>query len=319
MLWIGVIGGLLIAQSTFWEYARMRPDFNFLVEPWAMRGTEMVHGSISLAIGLGLVAALFVVSQKFSEETITSAAVAGGLGVLSVVIVAIFADRQLAITFNFIVQAMLAVVGTIVLYRIATGVVGEDRWTGFVPFASLVGSAAVSFILAFPVLGGVTVDISPGGAFAMLVAAMLALSLSGEPRELAANRMLVMLAFAAILGLGLQAGAIRQTLIDAQAAGDFGAPADYQDSQITSGYFWAQIGALMVFVSAVAQWAKRRDHILNVRRARRQREAAEASAREIQEALEAAGLAGVTSSAPTAPSAPDAGASDDDNVYRGEA
>jgi hypothetical protein len=310
MLWIGVIGGLLIAQSTFWEYARMRPDFNFLVEPWAMRGSEMVHGSISAAIGLALVAALLVVSQKFAEHPAGSALVATGLGVIAVLIVIVFADRELTVTFNFIVQALLAVVSTIVLYRIFSAVIGDDRMAGVTPIAGLAGSAIVSFLVAFVALSGVSVDAAPGLAFGMLVLPMLALALSGEPRELAANRMLVMLSLAAILALGLQAGAIRQTLIDAQAAGDFGAPADYQDSQITSGYFWAQIGALMVFVSAVATWAKRRDHILNVRRARRQREAAEASAREIQEALEAAGLGGTTVAAPAAPAGSGSGSAE---------
>ena len=36
----------------------MRPDFNFLVEPWSMRGTEMTHGDIYVAVGIALLAGL---------------------------------------------------------------------------------------------------------------------------------------------------------------------------------------------------------------------------------------------------------------------
>jgi hypothetical protein len=299
MLWVGVAGALLIIQSTFWEFARMRPDFNFLVEPWSMRGTEMVHGDIYVATGLALLAGLTAVAMKPSERPAIGAAIAVAMTAAAVVITAVFVDRELVITFSFIVQAVLAIVSAIVLYRLASILLGEDRIVGWASLGATAAAVAIGFILAFVILNGVTLSV--GAAVAMLVAMLplLALALSGQPSELIANRMLVMMAFVAILALGLQGGAIRQTLVDAQAAADFGAPADYKDTQVTSGYFWAQLGALMVFVSAVGQWAKRRDHILNVRRARRQRAAAEASAREIQEALESAGLGASGSAPPT--------------------
>ena len=46
-------------------------------------------------------------------------------------------------------------------------------------------------------------------------------------------------------------------------------------------------GITVLFVGAVALWAKRRDIVAAIQRARKQREAAEKSAREIQEAAEA--------------------------------
>ena len=292
ILWAGLIGALLIVQSTFWEFARMRPDFNFLVEPWAMRGTEMVHGSIYAATGVGLLAGLIAVSTKMSEQPRVGAGIAVALALGAAAITTVFVDRELTITFNFVLQALVAVVGSLVIYRVASSMLGEERMVGWNALGAVVGSSAIAFILGFVVLGNLDFSVPAGVGMLVMMLPLLALALSGQPGELIANRMMVMVAIAAILALGLQAGAIRQTLIDAQAAGDFGAPAEYKDSQVTAGYFLAQLGALMVFVSSVAQWAKRRDHILNVRRARRQREAAEASAREIQEALEAAGLGG---------------------------
>jgi len=270
----------------------MRPDFNFLVEPWAMRGTEMTHGSIAVAIGLGLAVALYAVSMKAAINPGVGAALAVALAVGAVIITTLFVDRELTITFNFIVQAIVAVIGAVVLYRAGAAILGDDRMSGLTALGTFGAATAIAFVVAFVPLKGVSIAVPAGVAMAILMVPLLALAISGEPRELTANRMMVMLAFAAILALGLQAGAIRQTLIDAQAAGDFGAPGEYKDSQVTAGYFWAQLGALMVFVSSVGLWASRRDHILNVRRARRQREAAEASSAEIQAALEAAGLGG---------------------------
>jgi hypothetical protein len=290
MLLVGIVGALLVIQSTFWEFARMRPDFNFLVEPWAMRGTEMVHGDIYVAVGIALLAGLMAVSAKVSEQPLVGTGLAFAMAAAAVVITALFVDRQLVITFNFVVQAIVAIVTAIVLHRGASMLLGADRMEGWTSIGVTILAVAIAFIVAFVILSGVSLSVGAAVAVIVAMVPLLALALSGRPSELIANRTMVMMAFVAILALGLQAGAIRQTLVDTQAASNFGAPADYKDTQVTSGYFWAQLGALMVFVSAVAQWAKRRDHILNVRRARRQREAAEASAREIQEALEAAGL-----------------------------
>jgi hypothetical protein len=112
-----------------------------------------------------------------------------------------------------------------------------------------------------------------------------------------------MLIYATILGaaaVGFVGGAMRSTLIQVQtetfeAGVEAGLDADllftpgrYQDTQITSGYFLANIGMLLIFIGAVTLWAKRRDHILNVQRADRQRMAAQMSAEEIQAAIDAA-------------------------------
>lgn len=291
ILLAGIIGALLIVQSTFWEYARMRPDYQFLVKPWSMRGIDMVHGSISVAVGIAVLVSLLLVSNRISERPWVGVVISLAMAATAVLLTALFTDKQLTITFAFMIQAAVFLVTTVVIQRLVTTALGSDRLGGWKTLGVTVGSLLVGVLVAFVALRGYSFAVTAAVGMAVGMIPVLALALSAEPRELIATRMLVMMAFIAILVLGLQAGAIRQTLVDAQAADGFGPAAEYKDTQITSGYFWAQLGALMVFFSSVAMWATRRDHILNVRRARRQREAAEASALEIKEALEAAGLA----------------------------
>jgi uncharacterized iron-regulated membrane protein len=65
-----------------------------------------------------------------------------------------------------------------------------------------------------------------------------------------------------------------------------GLSGQYRDAQVTSGWFLAQLGFLLIFVGSVAMWARRRDIIINRQRAARQRAAADRSAAEIAVALQ---------------------------------
>jgi hypothetical protein len=127
------------------------------------------------------------------------------------------------------------------------------------------------------------------------IASLLALGLSitGRHPQLSANRMLMFLSGGGWLAIALSAAAARTSLLDAQiekSIAETGSRlvADYKDVQVTSGYFVALLGMLIVVVGSISMWAKRRDIIINTERAERQRAAAEASAAEIQAALEIA-------------------------------
>ena len=55
---------------------------------------------------------------------------------------------------------------------------------------------------------------------------------------------------------------------------------------MTSGWFLANLGAIIVLFASIAMWAKRRDYIISMQRAHKQRAAAEKSAAEIKAAIE---------------------------------
>ncbi len=147
-------------------------------------------------------------------------------------------------------------------------------------------SFAITFVVLLSVAGDKTLTLDTWLAVLAVMLVMAALSLLSRPFELAANRMLMAVTVVAGAVIGLSAGAMRSNLLRLQT--DLGIPSEYKDTQVTWGYFIANIGIVLVFVGAVALWARRRDHILNQQRARRQREAAEQSAREIREAMERA-------------------------------
>lgn len=170
-------------------------------------------------------------------------------------------------------------------------------FAGFLIFAL---SFAVSFFAVKLLVGGEEISLLAWVAILIVVSLLAILALVTKPHQLASNRMLIYATLLSAAAVGFVGGAMRSTLIRVQtetfeAAVEAGLEADlvfspgrYQDTQVTSGYFLANIGVLMVFIGAVGLWAKRRDHILNVQRADRQRKAAQMSADEIQAAIDAA-------------------------------
>ena len=143
----------------------------------------------------------------------------------------------------------------------------------------------VSFVVAFIAVkflaGGEEITLLASVAVLIVVVLLSTLALVTKPRQLASNRMLIYATLLGAAAVGFVGGAMRSTLVQLQtetfeAGVEAGLDADllytpgrFQDTQVTSGYFLANIGMLLVFIGAVTLWAKRRDHILNVQRADR--------------------------------------------------
>jgi hypothetical protein len=53
------LGPAILVSTYAWEFARTNPDYTFLIQPWAMRGDEMVHGVV-----MGLFSAAVVLTIK---------------------------------------------------------------------------------------------------------------------------------------------------------------------------------------------------------------------------------------------------------------
>ena len=309
---LGIVGGVLIIQSVFWEYARMKPDYRFLVDPWSIRGFDTIHGAITASIGVGLLIAVLLVTWPGSTGRMARYGIMGYMVLAAVVGAVIFAREPIVdaatgnkvldaggefvtepgaidIPLNFFVLLIVSYVATSFITILVRDVV-KPRVAALDRTGAMLATRAASFVIIFIVsvalVGDSTLTLSTWLAVLIAMGVLAALSLLGRPPELAANRMLmaVTVCFGGVIGLS--GGAIRSNLLRLQT--DLGIPSEYKDTQVTWGYFLANIGVVLVFFGAVALWARRRDHIGALQRARRQREAAEQSAREIQEALEKA-------------------------------
>ncbi len=287
VLGLGIVGALLTIQSVFWEYGRMRPDYGFIVDPWSIRGFETVHGSITASIGALALASFLAVAWKGSQRPPVAAAITLFMAVGATVIAAVFGGGDYEITPGFPVIAVLTLILGLVIYRVLGSLlkstpVFTNAWLRTLLLIILFGAIAVGVNAT---IGGQTLSMPQWAAIGIVFALLTALSLASEPRELAANRMLMLSSVVGAAAIALSAGAVRSTLVRFQIEAG-GVPAQYKDTQVTSGHLLAVVGMVLVFFAAVALWARRRDAILTAARAERQRAAAEASAAEIEAALQ---------------------------------
>lgn len=288
--YLAVIGSVVVVQSIFWEYARMKPDYAFIVEPWSMRGTDSIHGAVVATIGVALLIAAAAVIWERATEPAPRVVLTVLLVITPIVIAAVFGNDSVSMTMNGLVVTVSALIIAVVVARLLARPLSRlGGWmaTGFGMFAAWLVSAGILFAVLQASVGDdeVTIPIWLLVAIPTLLAA--ALSLGSAPMELAANRMLIYVVMLSGLVVTVSAGAMRSTLLRFQLE-QTNIAAQYKDVQVTSGWFLAQAGILLAFVGAVAMWARRRDLILTRQRARHQREAAEKSAQEIEAALAAA-------------------------------
>lgn len=278
--------------SIFWEYARTSPDYNFLIEPWSVRGFEIVHGAvIGVAAALLLLGSLLTSMQRAMKPR-NSALIVSYIVVAATGFTAMFARDSITITISPSTNVILSILLGSVLSLALRSLLGDS--------VKLLSRATLTFIplvLVFFLLFAASIMDDPISVPAWLLVFIVfltngMLSIAIRPIDMGANRMLLM---ASVAGWGLvtfSAGAIRQSLIDIQMVTDqgggvFGIAAPYKDTQAAGGWWLAGFGGFVMFIGAVGLWAKRRDVVAAVARAKRQRAAAEQSAREIQDAADA--------------------------------
>jgi hypothetical protein len=290
------LGPVIFIASLSWEYARTNPEYNFLVQPWSIRGYETTHGWIIATMGVLLLIGGLLTSWEGSMKPRVSAAVTVYLVVAATAFVAFFTlDTPRATVSLGITPVVSSTIAVLLAAAISLSLRSLLREKSRF-FKRALPSFAIAF-LAFFFLFGLTINGTvvavPTWAWVLGVfGVMAALSVSIKPNDVAANRMLIFTSVAAWGVVVLSAGAIRESLITAQNLFDHGdgitgVAAQYKDTQAASGWWLAGFGATVIFVGAVGLWAKRRDIVAALARARKQREAAEKSAREIAEALEA--------------------------------
>lgn len=286
------LGPTIIIASVVWEYARTNPEYNFLIEPWALRGYDTDHGEVFIVMS----ALLLIGGMATAWEGTLRQPVAAGIAAYFVIAASVFtflyADREITIDVTAVMSVILAFIIASSFALALRSLVGERiRFfrralpTGLITFV-------VFFLLFRFTIQGNEITVRAWVLVFVLSLLFAGMSIAIKPLNMAANRMLILASVASWAVILLSAGALRQHLIETQemteqANGAIGVAAQYKDTQAALGWWLAGFGVTLLFIGAVALWAKRRDIVAAIQRARKQRAAAEKSAREIQEAADA--------------------------------
>ena len=278
--------------SLAWEFARMKPDNKYFIEPWSYRGYESIHGTVYAVIGLALLVTVLLVASKASQSFRNSMAIVAAMVLVGwLIAVAFTSGEDFTLTGDSIVAFLLAAAAGVCLV-LGGRRVAENRSLDTVSNFLKGATGALSFIVAtgimVVILGMVIGDETtvPAHIAVLIVMVILAVlvSLMKTP-SMAANRMLMAGTIVAGAAIGFSGAAIRSTLTRLQSETEPFIPGQYRDTQVTWGYFLANIGILFVFAGAVMLWGRRRDVVQSQQRAAKQREAAEASAKEFAAAM----------------------------------
>ncbi len=279
------LGPAIIIASVFWEVARTKPDYKFVVSPWALRGTEMIHGDVFLALGISLLVVALLTAWEGSLRPTVSASIVGLIVVAATVVAFVYADDDFSLNVNPVTAIILSIMlaaGVSMALRSLFG--AQSRWFKRAIPVFAVSVVVIGGIIALTVMNTV-IEVPTWQAVFVVFLALGGLSLAIRPLDMGANRMLIIATVATWMTITASGGAMRQTLIDNQTVAD--AAAQYKDTQAAAGWWLAGMGVTIAFVGAVGIWARRRDLVASLARARKQRAAAETSAREIREAQEA--------------------------------
>lgn len=274
-----------MATSLFWEYARMKPDYRYIVEPWSLRGYETTQGWVifSLALAIVLLAVplgLRLLKGKLGESLLVAGLVTAFATLVPIVAGAPARDPGEVVVWSLAVLLGLAAVA-VTGHLLREGLLGS--WRKPVLMAGFVAVVALSGLLYSTWLLGKTTT----PVWLVVLLFMLTLSvmmLARPPRELASYRLLLIGVTLTWIVALVCAGAVRSTLLRLQLE-NMGIAAEYRDIQITSGILIAWVGGLLAFAGSVAMWARRRDDLQEHSRAGQQMAVAELSVAEMEEAV----------------------------------
>ena len=281
-----VAGSILIAQSALWEYARMHPDYRFLVEPWAIRGYSTTQGRAIGVMGVGLfILSVIVFTEYKSDKAWLGPALGVAVWIAAIVIALVAApeevDVKLGTLAGLAVSLGIAWVALKLAINFLSGTIEALSRKPVQYLALIVLFLALFLFILNPLVVDETLGLNLAIVVAVLLAGPIILAIGSPPRELVANRVLINSVLGVWIVVGTSGGALRSTLLRLQLEQQ-GVAAQYKDAQITSGLILAWIGCLLLFVGAVALWARRRDAISAMKRAAQQRAAAVESVAELE-------------------------------------
>lgn len=286
------LGPAIMIASVAWEYASTDSGYNYLVQPWSLRGYETVHGWIIVVAGVLLLIGGLFTSTERSMQPRYSALIVGYIVIGVTGFTAFFAKDTVTINLSTVTNIILSLLLAASVALALRSLLGESNRLFKRALLTFIPLLLVFFFLFGATIAGNPVTLPAWTLVFLVFLALGGLSITVKPMDMGANRMLIIVSVVAATVVLLSAGAIRQSLIDLQMETDqgngvLGIAAQYKDTQAAAGWWLAGFGTFVMFVGAVGLWAKRRDIVAAIARAKRQRAAAEKSAKEIADAAEA--------------------------------
>jgi len=283
-LFLTLLGTGLMATSVCWEYARMKPAYRYIVEPWSLRGYETTQGWVILAGSLALMALAIPLSLRLLKGTLIESIVVAGAVTAFAAAVPVLADAPDQDLGGGAVWSLAVLLGLAALAVV--GRVLPASLPGWARRLSLLGTFAGVTVLAGLVVYGPLLGDHIVPLWLVVLILMLTLDIlviARPPVELASYRLLLIGVTLVWIVTLVCAGALRSTLLRLQV--ETGSAAEYREMQITSGILIAWVGGLLAFAGSVALWARRRDELEEHSRAGQQLAVATLSATELEEAV----------------------------------
>ena len=210
------LGPAMLISTYVWEFSRTNPDYKFLIEPWAMRGDEMVQGEVYVALGVVLLIAGLATSWERATKPLYSVLIVVFIVVAGAAVTSNYSETTFNLTISPVLGFLLA---TIISISIALALRSQLR-NRLKIFSRALPLFAVSFIVVMGLISVTVLNttVSTEAWIALLVVMLFsaAVALAIKPIDMAANRLLVMAVVTTWGVIVFSAGAIRQTLIDTQ-------------------------------------------------------------------------------------------------------
>lgn len=255
---------------------------------FTLTGDSIVGTILAIAVGaILLLGVKRLLDARLNVAENRQMLISGASVIAALVIFTAVAVGTTAAVLMLVTLGLLVLYGAVRLLQEGRILIGGQDLSGFIraliPIGKLlVGIAVILFVRA--IVGEIVGDqrTMPAHVAVLFIMVILGLWVSVlRTPSMAANRMLMASTLVAGTSIGFSGAAIRSTLIRLQTESAPFIPGEYRDTQVTWGYFLANIGIILVLVAAVMLWARRRDIVQSQQRAAKQREAAEASAQEL--------------------------------------
>ena len=143
------LGPTIIIASVVWEYARTNPEYNFLIEPWALKGVDTDHGVVFVVMSLLLLIGGLATAWEGALRQPVAAGIAAYFVIAATVFTFLYADRTITVDVTAVMNVVLSFIIAAGFALALRSLLGERiRW-----FKRALPTGFITFVLFFIVCG----------------------------------------------------------------------------------------------------------------------------------------------------------------------